>query len=290
MFLKSKFFRVSSVLFLLLALFSFVLGDTIRLKDGSIIKGKIVNFNNGQFTVLIGDGTRQRRMNFYADEIESIEFDGSSQIAVVNKNTQLPQKNNTSQTNTTPTNSNTTVITVGQTNKPTATPTPISTPVPTPTPIVANTNSNTEDDTIVISQTNTNPTNTTSTNTNTKAAIQLNVKVLADNTANGWTNSGWVVRKGQKIRITGKGNISLGNGNYSTPNGKSNVADNQKLMQQEATGGLIAVIGDDNNDFIFVGASREFTATRDGSLFLGVNDGNLDDNSGSFDVTIEILP
>lgn len=290
MFLKSKFFRVSSVLFLLLALFSFVLGDTIRLKDGSIIKGKIVNFNNGQFTVLIGDGTRQRRMNFYADEIESIEFDGSSQIAVVNKNTQLPQKNNTSQTNTTPTNSNTTVITVGQTNKPTATPTPISTPVPTPTPIVANTNSNTEDDTIVISQTNTNPTNTNSTNTNTKAAIQLNVKVLADNTANGWTNSGWVVRKGQKIRITGKGNISLGNGNYSTPNGKSNVADNQKLMQQEATGGLIAVIGDDNNDFIFVGASREFTATRDGSLFLGVNDGNLDDNSGSFDVTIEILP
>ncbi len=294
MFLQSKFFRVSSALFLLLALFSFVFGDTIRLKDGSIIKGKIVNFNNGQFTVLIGDGTRQRRMNFYADEIESIEFDGSSQIAVINKNTQLPQKTNTNQANTNPTNtnSNTTVITVGQTNKPTATPTPISTPVPTPTPIVANTNNN-DDDTIVISNTNptnTNPTNTNPTNTNTKAAIQLNVKVLADNTANGWTNSGWVVRKGQKIRITGKGNISLGNGNYSTPNGKSNVADNQKLMQQEATGGLIAVIGDDNNDFIFVGTSKEFTATRDGSLFLGVNDGNLDDNSGSFDVTIEILP
>ncbi len=286
MFLQSKFFRVSSALFLLLALFSFVFGDTIRLKDGSIIKGKIVNFNNGQFTVLIGDGTRQRRMNFYADEIESIEFDGSSQIALINPNTQLPQKTNTNPTNS---NSNTTVITVGQTNKPTATPTPISTPVPTSTPIVANTNSN-DDDTIVISQTNTNPTNTNPTNTNTKAAIQLNVKVLADNTANGWTNSGWVVRKGQRIKITGRGNISLGNGNYSTPNGKSNVPDNQKLMQQEATGGLIAVIGDDNNDFIFVGTSKEFTASRDGSLFLGVNDGNLDDNSCSFDLTIEILP
>ena len=62
------------------------------------------------------------------------------------------------------------------------------------------------------------------------------------------------------------------------------------MMQQEATGGLIAVVGDDNNDFIFVGTQREFTATRDGSLFLGINEGNLDDNSGSFEVSIEIQP
>ncbi len=291
MFLKSKFFRVSCALIILLALFSFVFADTIRLKDGSIIKGKIINFSNGQFTVLIGEGTRQRRMNFYADEIESIEFDGNSQIAVINKNTQLPQKNNT---NTTSNNSssNTTVITVGQNTKPTPSPTPISTPIPTPTPIVANTNSNTDDDTIVISNpTNTSQTNTKPTNTsNTPQTIQLKVKVLADNTSNGWTNSGWVVRKGQKIRITGKGNISLGNGNFSTPNGRTNLPDPQKLMQTEPTGGLIAVIGDDNNDFIFIGNAKEFIAVRDGSLFLGVNDGNLDDNSGSFDVTVEILP
>jgi len=51
---------------------------------------------------------------------------------------------------------------------------------------------------------------------------------------------------------------------------------------------LIAVIGDDNNDFIYVGSEREFTATRDGALFLGVNEGNLNDNSGTFDVKIEI--
>ena len=42
--------------------------------------------------------------------------------------------------------------------------------------------------------------------------IMLNVKVLADNTANGWTNSGWVVKKGQKIRINGKGQINLATG------------------------------------------------------------------------------
>jgi hypothetical protein len=47
------------------------------------------------------------------------------------------------------------------------------------------------------------------------------------------------------------------------------------------------VIGDDNDDFIFVGRSRDFVAQRDGVLFLGVNEGNLSDNSGLFEVVIE---
>jgi hypothetical protein len=38
---------------------------------------------------------------------------------------------------------------------------------------------------------------------------------------------------------------------------------------------------------VVVGASREFTAQRDGRLFLGVNEGNLGDNSGTYDVTVE---
>ncbi|MGH9818990.1 MAG: LecA/PA-IL family lectin, partial [Pyrinomonadaceae bacterium] len=120
--------------------------------------------------------------------------------------------------------------------------------------------------------------------------IELSVKVLADNTANGWTNSGWVVRKGQRIKITGDGEISLGNGNKTSAAGLPDLADDQKLLKGVATGALIAVIGDDNNDFIYVGAEREFTATRDGTLFLGVNESNLNDNSGSFDVKIQILP
>ena len=61
-------------------------------------------------------------------------------------------------------------------------------------------------------------------------------------------------------------------------------------MAKESTGGLIAVIGDNNNDFIFIGDSREFVATHDGALFLGVNEGNSEDNSGAFDVKIEIEP
>jgi len=41
---------------------------------------------------------------------------------------------------------------------------------------------------------------------------------------------------------------------------------------------------------LFVGTTREFTAGRDGALYLGVNEGNLNDNSGAFDVKVEILP
>lgn len=283
MFLKSKFFRVICALSLLLALFSFVFADTIRLKDGSIIKGKIINFNGGQFTVLIGEGSRQRRMNFYADEIESIEFDATSMpVVTVKTNTQLPQKTNSSNTNSNASNnnSNTTIITVGQTN----------TTIPTPTPTPTQTETNTNNETIIVPANTSSNTNTNPTTTTTPKPIQLTVKVLADNTANGWSSSGWAVKKGQKFRITGEGNISLGNGKYATPNGIPSLADKDKLMQQEATGGLIAVVGDDNNDFIFIGSQREFTATRDGFLFLGINEGSLDDNTGSFEVTIEIQP
>ncbi|MDX6484406.1 MAG: hypothetical protein QOE95_2177, partial [Gaiellaceae bacterium] len=68
------------------------------------------------------------------------------------------------------------------------------------------------------------------------------------------------------------------------------LADTGKLMRNEATGALIAVIGDDNDEFIAVGANREFYAPRDGRLFLGVNEGKLEDNTGSYDALIEVEP
>jgi hypothetical protein len=113
------------------------------------------------------------------------------------------------------------------------------------------------------------------------------VRVRADNSSNGWTNSGLVVRRGQRLRISATGRVSLGNNRYSTPDGLANILDREKLMRTQPTGGLIAVIGDDNDDFIFVGSSRDFVAQRDGVLFLGVNEGNLSDNTGTFDVVIE---
>jgi hypothetical protein len=120
--------------------------------------------------------------------------------------------------------------------------------------------------------------------------IAWSVKVLADGTANGWTNTGWVVKKGQRIRISGEGEVSLGKGRKATPAGVPELDDSLKLLKNVATGALVAVIGDDNNDFIYVGSERTITASRDGALFLGINEGNLDDNSGFFTVKIEVLP
>jgi len=69
MFLNSKLFRVISVLIVVFSIASLIFADTIRLKDGSIIKGKILSFDNGQFIILIGEGDRARKMRFYSDEI-----------------------------------------------------------------------------------------------------------------------------------------------------------------------------------------------------------------------------
>jgi hypothetical protein len=299
--LKSRIYRIALGFCLILSMSLLTFADTIRLKDGSIIKGKIVSFGEGKFTILIGEGTRQRQMNFFADEVESIEFEAIPNQPT-NLKTSLPTYANTSaktdnpKTNETQPTSSKTVVITDNTKQPNTNPT--------------NTNSTqpkTDTDKTVPNQTNPNitsqtpqvitttPTNTSNPNTTVKTdvtpkPIMLNVKVLADNTSNGWTNSGWVVKKGQKIRINGKGQINLGNGRFASSGGVTSLPDKDKLMQTEATGGLIAVIGDDNNEFIFIGSSREFVAARDGALFLGINEGNLDDNSGSLDVTIEITP
>jgi hypothetical protein len=286
MFLKSNIFRFILVFCLIISVSVVALADTIRLKDGSVIKGKIISFREGQFTVQIGDGTRSRQMTFFADEIETIEFDsGSTSNTARNTNTSSPNivlPKATPNPQSTANNDSKVIVTNDDVNKP-------STTYPNTNP--TNNSNQTERPT----NTTTNPINTSNNQTNSSTRpkpIQLKLKVLADNTANGWTNAGWVVKKGQKIRISSSGRISLNKekGIYATPSGLSSLADTDKLMQREATGGLIAVIGDDNNDFVFIGTMREFTATRDGALFLGINEGNLDDNSGAFDVVIEIDP
>lgn len=253
----SKFFKVFFVISLIASLSVLAFADTIRLKDGRIVKGKIVSFDGGRFTVMFDDGTRQRQVTYSSDEVESIAFDsGSTAADDVKIFGQTPTK--------TANNGDNTIITVGQTSKTSSPQT--SSPKANPT----------------IPTQNTSPIM--------PKPISINVKVLADNTSNGWTNSGWVVRQGQKIKITGSGIVSLGGGRSATPGGTVGLSDDGKLMKNQPTGALIAVIGDDNNDFIYVGDSVEFVASRDGALFLGVNEGKLDDNTGAFDVKVEIFP
>ncbi len=75
-----RIFRLSLLFSLSLLLVSPLLADTIRLKDGSVIRGQVVGFKDQQFTVLIGGGTKGRRgrTTVYVEDVESIEFDSNT--------------------------------------------------------------------------------------------------------------------------------------------------------------------------------------------------------------------
>src|SRR5882724_7167098 len=257
--IMKKFFVRAFVAFALVFAVSVpVLADTIRLKDGSVIRGQIVSFKNEQFTILVGSGARgrKRRITVYMEDVDSIDFDSTG-------NTSGPaEDNNSSQTTYQP---------------------PYQQPANNQPPYQQPTNQTSNQPGYQPPPTN----NTTQPSTNNPAFFQINIRVRADNASNGWTNSGLVVRRGQRLRITASGRVSLGNDRFATPDGLPNIPDRDKLMRNQPTGGLIAVIGDDNDDFLFIGRSRDFVAQRDGVLFLGVNEGNLSDNSGLFEVVIE---
>ena len=243
----SKTFRLLLALTLLVSTAAPLLADTIRLKDGSVIRGQVIGFKDQQFTILIGGNARGRRgqTTVYVEDVESIEFDANTSSG---PNTEdLTAQNNP--------------------------------------PAMRPNNSNNQPDNTISNTRTIDPQPTSSSAPPTFFTIKVGVR--ADNANNGWTNSGLVVRKGQRLRINASGRVSLGRGRFSTPGGLNGISDQDKLMRNEATGALIAVIGDDNDDFILIGPRREFVAQRDGVLFLGVNEGDLADNTGTYDIVIE---
>jgi hypothetical protein len=258
--MNKRILSLPVALILALSLSVVALADTIRLKDGSVIRGQVIAFNNQQFTVLVGTGSRGRRsqITLYMEDVESIEFDSATGAGSAPGNDDANNRPGSPIS-----------------NRP-----PVQQPRPDPSQ-----NTQPEVDDTAASQPTARPQQPASQNPGT--FFQINTRVRGDNAANGWTNSGLVVRRGQRIRLTASGSVSLGRGRTSSPGGVTAILDNEKLMRSYPTGALIAVIGDDNDDFIFVGNRREFIAQRDGVLFLGVNEGNLNDNTGAYDVVIE---
>ena len=255
--MNKRIFTPLVALMLVLSLSMVAFADTIRLKDGSVIRGQVVGFRDQQFIVLVGTGSRGRRsqITLYMEDVESIEFDSAASAPLINDN------NN-----------------AGQGSRPSA---PNTSRPPVQQPNTQDTGGVEPDNTA--SQ----PTARPSSSQASPNFFQINTRVRGDNVSNGWTNSGLVVRRGQRLRISATGRVTLGSGRVSTPAGVPAIQDNEKLMRSYPTGALIAVIGDDNDDFIFIGGRREFIAQRDGVLFLGVNESNLNDNTGAYDVVIE---
>ncbi|MDT5158585.1 MAG: hypothetical protein QOH51_2942 [Acidobacteriota bacterium] len=277
-----------------LALSAVALADTIHMKDGQVIRGQIVAFRDQQFTVLIGSGGRsgrRSRVTLFMEDVESIEFDSpgsadanstaggdNSDQTVETGRTQAPPPRQTEPSRQAEPRREDSRQQQQQSQRP---------------PVLGNDSGSSNS-----GRTTGGAGSTANTGQQTPARggggdspfFPVRVRVRADNAANGWTDSGLMVRKGQRLRITATGRVSLGEGRFSTPTGLPRVVDTEKLMRNEPTGTLIAVIGDDNDEFIAVGANREFYAPRDGRLFLGVNEGKLEDNTGSYDALIEVEP
>ncbi|MFN0122610.1 MAG: hypothetical protein ACKV2V_19100 [Blastocatellia bacterium] len=232
------------------------LADTIRLKNGSVIKGKVVGFANQEFTVLLDLGGSSKRsasrMVIAAEDIESIQFDGVEPAAMAQTSTQPslpgsapaePQRNSSDATRAGAETSSVTTSGAGETSG--------------ESPAAGG-----------------------------QAAALLEKSVTVPASAD-WSSTEIRVQRGQRVTILASGEVDLGNNQRSTPAGLP-VTDPRKLISGKPTGGLIAVIGDDNDDFEFIGRQGEFTARHTGILFLSVNESNLKDNSGAYTARVRL--
>ena len=100
-----------------------------------------------------------------------------------------------------------------------------------------------------------------------------------------WIDSGIDVRRGELVRVSATGVITLGRARV-TPDGLQRT-DPAAPLPNANEGRLIAAIGDDPRaPIIELGSSREFTADRDGRMYLTVNRGSFADARGAFSVQI----
>jgi hypothetical protein len=100
-----------------------------------------------------------------------------------------------------------------------------------------------------------------------------------------WVDSGVYVRRGARVQVSASGVITVGRQRI-TPDGLRST-DPTAPLPGAAEGKLIGAIGDDSRaPIIELGSSQEFTADRNGRLFLTANRGSFTDARGSFAVQI----
>jgi hypothetical protein len=98
-----------------------------------------------------------------------------------------------------------------------------------------------------------------------------------------WTSTLIQVSAGQEIKVTGSGKpINLGANGYAGPEG-TYKDDRQRPLRDCQTGALLARVGDQT---ICIGREATFKVSSSGVLYLGINEGQTADNSGSFVVNI----
>jgi hypothetical protein len=101
-----------------------------------------------------------------------------------------------------------------------------------------------------------------------------------------WTDTGVNVRNGQTVYFEASGRVRWGRDRQDGPEGENNSPRNpSRPIPGRPAASLIGRVGDDAP--FFIGSDAEGIRVRgSGNLFLGINDETLDDNSGSFRVTV----
>lgn len=268
--------------------------DTIHLKNGSVLKGKVTSFADDLFVVMLdtGSGRYMSRAMIYMGDVARIEFDSAPNAATDTANTNTDTANANGNT-APPAGNNPSIlpsitqprVEIARNNQPPVEQPPARDTQPATDPVrepepsqpdlpKAPTANAGESDIERAPRKLTGPVRT------------ANIDVVA---TRDWTSTGLIVKRGDLIRINASGVVTLNpvTDQSSGPEG-SDVPDARKLMADRPTGALIGVIGADNDDFIFIGRSAEFTAVRDGLLFLSINEGTLSDNVGAYKAIIEL--
>src|ERR1041385_3723949 len=101
-----------------------------------------------------------------------------------------------------------------------------------------------------------------------------------------WVDTGIFLRRGEKVQVSASGVIMVGR-NRISPDGLRST-DPSAPLPSAAEGKLIGAIGRDSSAPILeLGSNHEFTADRNGRLFLTSNRGSYADARGAFDVQIK---
>jgi PA-IL-like protein len=102
-----------------------------------------------------------------------------------------------------------------------------------------------------------------------------------------WTDTGIEVRQGQTLFIAASGRVRWGPNRQDGPQGERNSPRNDgRPIPSRPAGALIGRVGE-GHDYFFVGESSGPIRMRSaGQLYIGINDDFLNDNSGTFSVTI----
>jgi hypothetical protein len=229
--------------------------DVIRMRDGTVLRGRVISFKEQKFTIVVRISGAEAQYIVPVGEVESVEFDdegaGGKAEGRSEKRTSGAE----------PLSPGGAGYGVGRRPDEAAPDRAVAAPpeVRERQPGVGATN-------MVI------------------AEKSVTVPAAAD-----WTSTEIRVQRGQRIVINARGEVDLGDGQRTGPAGKAGLADNQRPLPDKLTGGLVAVVGDDNDDFVFVGSSTEFMAPHSGIIFLLLNERSPQDNSGSFIAQVKVL-